>query len=84
MERRHSPKRKSGENTKSGLVKEMDQQKNKFVPRPFLKTEPIIVVEPIKTEPGTLKRANKEDYESEDSDKSALMSDSEFFSDRNK
>ena len=81
MERRHPPKGKSGENTKSGPVKEMDQQKDKFFPRPFLKTEPITVIVPIKTEPGTLvKRADEEDCESDDSDKSALQSDGELFS----
>ena len=81
MERRLPPKRKSRENTKSGPVKEMDQQKDKFFPRPFLKTEPITVIVPIKTEPGTLvKRADEEDCESDDSDKSALQSDGELFS----
>ena len=59
----------------------MDQQKDTFFPRPFLKTEPIIVVVPIKTEPETLmKRADKEDCESDNSDKSALQSDGELFS----
>ena len=81
MKRRHQPKRKCGQNTKSGPVKEMDQQKNKFIPRPFLKTEPIIVVEPIKTEPGTLvKRGDEEDYDSDNYDNSTLLSDGELFS----
>ena len=53
MERRLQPKRKTRAKKQPGLVKEMDQQKNKFIPRPFIKTEPIIVVEPIKREPET-------------------------------
>ena len=80
MERRLQPKRKTRAKNRSCLVNGMDYQRDKFVPRPFLKTETITVVEPIKTEPGThVKRADKEDCESEDSDKSALQSDGELF-----
>ena len=72
--------RKTRAKNRHGLVNEMDHQKDKFVPRPFLKTEPITVVVPIKTEPGILvKRADEEDCESDDSDQSALQSDSELF-----
>ena len=61
MERRLQPKRKARAKKQPGLVNEIDQLKNKFVPRPFLKLEPIIVVEPIKTEPETGKQFPEND-----------------------